>query len=286
MLRNLRRLNWPTVLWMAGLSICAPPCSARGSCTPQDSVTKPGDTKSRVKSRDSVTVTAKFTAEELEEGKINDVYQAVFLVEQKGDCETAIQRYKSEVIPLAEQSKFDVPKNKFLFLANRGIGNCYLTRLRYEDAEQTFQKIMDYLPIWPGTDDSDYPINFRQIATAQMGQQHWEAAEQSLKKSVSLFDLQIEKALKSENEFSRTEYSGNLRGSRDRSLAYLAIVFLREGRATEALKTADLSYDGATQPHVAAAFLKEVVKVGRSIAQVSGDEDAIAKWSKRTPSQK
>lgn len=286
MLRNLRRLNWATVLWVAGLSVCSLPCSAQGNPSSQDSVRKQTDTKSRLKSHDSVTVSAKFTPEELEEGKINDVYQAIYLVEQKGDCETAIQRYKSEVIPLAEQSKFEVPKNKFLFLANRGIGNCYLTHLRYEEAEQTFQKIMDYLPIWPGTDDSDYPINFRQIATAQMSQQHWEAAEESLKKSVSLFDPQIEKALKSDSEFSRTEHAGNLLGSRARSLAYLAIVFLREGRTTEALKTADLSYDGATQPHVAATFLNEVVKVGRSIAQISGDEDAIAKWSQRSPSQK
>ena len=156
---------------------------------------------------------------------------------------------------------------------------------RYEEAEQTFQKIMEYLPIWPGTDDSDYPINFRQIATAQMGQQRWEAAEESLKKSVSLFDPQIEKAMKSESEFSRTEHAGNLLGSKARSIAYLAIVYLREGRTPEALKTAELAYDEATQPHVSSTFVSEVVKVGRAIAQASGDEDAVAKWSQRSPRQ-
>jgi hypothetical protein len=41
-----------------------------------------------------------------------------------------------------------------------------------------------------------------------MGQQHWDAAEESLKKSVSLFDPQIEKALKSDNEFVRTDQVG------------------------------------------------------------------------------
>jgi hypothetical protein len=118
-----------------------------------------------------------------------------------------------------------------------------------------------------------------------MGQHRWEAAEESLKKSVSLFDPQIEKAMKSENEFSRTEHAGNLIGSKARSIAYLGIVYLREGRIAEALKTADLAYDEATQPHVSSTFVSEVVKVGRSIAQVSGDEDALAKWSQRSPRQ-
>jgi hypothetical protein len=140
---------------------------------------------------------------------------------------------------------------------------------------------MEYLPIWPGTDDSDYPINFRQIATAQMGQQNWEAAEDSLKRSISLFDPQIEKALKSDMEFWRTEHTGNLIGSKARSLAYLGIVYLREGRKLEGLQTAEIAYNTATRPHVPPSFLSEVVKVGLSIAKASGDENAISQWSVR-----
>jgi tetratricopeptide (TPR) repeat protein len=265
---------------MIGLSVCALTCFAQGS---QDSAKSP-DGKSRRMVHDSVTV--KLTPEDTEDEKINDAYQSVFLLEQQGDCETAIRRYESEVIPLAQRSKFEVPKNKFLFLANRGIGSCYLAQRRYEQAERRFAQIMEYLPIWPGTDDSDYPINFREIATAQMGQQHWEAAEDSLKKSVALFDSQIEKALKSDFEVSRTELAGNLIGSNARSLAYLGIVYLREGRKLEALKTAEIAYNTATKPHVPPSFLSEVVKVGFSIAKVSGDENAISQWSLRSPQQK
>jgi hypothetical protein len=79
---------------------------------------------------------------------------------------------------------------------------------------------MEYLPVWPGTDDSDDPINFRQIATAQMGQQRWEAAEESLNRSLVLLDLQIERALQSDSESSRTEHAGNLLWSKARSLSY------------------------------------------------------------------
>jgi tetratricopeptide (TPR) repeat protein len=207
MWRNSRRLGVIGVLFVVSLSGGVLPCFSHSNLVPQAGPTKPTGEKPKVKSHDSITVTANFTPEEVEEGKTNDVYQAIYLLQQKGDCESAIQRYKSEVIPLAAQSKFDVPKNKFLFLANRGIGNCYLQQKCFADAEASFTLIVQYLPIWPGLDDSDYPINFRQIAEAQMGQQHWQAAEESLKKSVLLFDPQIERALKSDFEFSRTEHA-------------------------------------------------------------------------------
>ena len=233
---------------------------------------------------DSVEVVAHLSPEEVEDGKLNDVYESIAQLQRKGTCTAEIiQRYQSEVIILAEKSIFNVPKNKFLFLANRDIGNCYMAQQRYVEAEQSFKQIMEYLPIWPGTDDSDYPINFREIATAQMGQQHWEAAEESLKKSVALFDPQIERALKSDSEFSRTEHAGNLLGSKSRSLSYLAVVYLREGRTSEALKTSELAYQDVTRPHVQATFLNEIVKVGNLIAQESGDEGAIAKWTQRSP---
>jgi tetratricopeptide (TPR) repeat protein len=267
------------MFFLFGLLLASAPTSAQNS-SPQT----PSPTSSKPVRHDSVEVIAHLSPEEVEGGKLNDAYETISQLQRKGTCSTEIiQRYRSEVIPLAEKFPFNVPKNKFLFLANRDIGNCYMAQGRYEEAEESFKKIMEYLPVWPGTDDSDYPINFRQIATAQMGQHRWEAAEESLNKSVALFDLLIEKALKSESEFGRTEHAGNLLGSKARSLSYLAIVYLRESRTTEALKAAERAYEEATRPHVQATFANEVLKVGISIAQQSGDEGAIARWSQRNP---
>jgi tetratricopeptide (TPR) repeat protein len=232
--------------------------------------------------RDSVEVVAKLSPEEVEEGKLNDVYQPIAEQQRKGNCSAEIiERYKSEVIPLAEKSAFNIPKNKFLFLANRDIGNCHLTQQDFVEAEASFQKILQYAPVWPGTDDSAYAINFRQIATAQMGQQRWRAAEESLQKSVSLFDPQIESAMKSDSEFSRTGHAGNLRGSKAMSLAYLGIVCLREGRTADALRTADSAFAEANQPNVPSTIARSIVQIGRSIAQTIGDKNAVAKWSQR-----
>lgn len=231
---------------------------------------------------DSVDVVVTLSPEEAEEGRLNQAYQSVAQQQRKGTCTPAIiERYRTEVLPLAEKSAFNAPKNKFLFLANRDIGNCYLGQRDYVEAEASFQKILQYVSVWPGTDDSAYPVNLRQIATAQMGQQRWHDAEELLQKSVSIFDSQIDKALKSDSEFFRTEHAGNLRGSKATSLAYLGIVYVREGRADDALKAADMAYAEAKKPNVSPSFVSEVVQLGRSIAQAIGDKDAIAKWSQR-----
>jgi tetratricopeptide (TPR) repeat protein len=230
----------------------------------------------------SVEVKAHLSPEEVEEGKLNDVYQPLSELQRNGSCTGAvIARYKSEVIVLAEKSSFNVPKNKFLFLANRDIGDCYLDQQNFAEAEAAFQKILQYLPVWPGIDDSAYPINFREIAMAQMGQQRWQRAEESLQKSVSLFNQQIDRAMKSDSEFMRTGHAANLGGSKAMSLAYLGIVYVREGRLGDALQSADLAFSEASKANVRSTVTNSVVKIGRLIAEATGDKNAIAKWAQR-----
>ena len=66
------------------------------------------------------------------------------------------------------------------------------------------------------------------------------------------------------------------------SLAHLGIVYMREGRNADALKTADMALDEAKKPNVSLRFVSDVVKIGRAIAQASGDKDALAKWAQRS----
>jgi tetratricopeptide (TPR) repeat protein len=234
---------------------------------------------------DSVEVVAKLSPEEIEEGKLNDAYESVAQEQRKGTCTAEIiQRYRSEVIPLAEKSAFNVPKNKFLFLANRDIGNCYLAQQKFVDAESSFQNILQYAPVWPGTDDSAYPINFRQIAMAQMGQQHWAQAEQSLLKSIALFDPQIAAGEKSDAEL-HSLLSRNYRGSQSLSYALLAAVYSREGRTQDALTTVEKAYDEVTKYQLAPQFHNQVIKIGKAIAGASGDSAAQRTWSQRNPIQ-
>ena len=59
-------------------------------------------------------------------------------------------------------------------------------------------------------------------------------------------ELMMDRCGTSCNEFSRTQHAGNVRGSKAVSLAYLGIVYLREGRTADALKTVDLAFAEAT----------------------------------------
>ena len=231
---------------------------------------------------DSVEVVEHLSREEVEDGKLNDLYQPVAQLQRNGTCTPdIIRRYESDVIPPAEKSTFNVPRNKFLFLANRDIGNCYLALQKFAEAEASFQKILQYAPVWPGTDDSAYPINFRQIATAQMGQQQWAAAEQSLLKSIALFEPQIAAAEKSHDDV-HSEFSRNYRGSQSRSYALLAVVYFREGLIQNALSAADKAYDQVTKYNLAPQYRNEVVNIGQSIASASGNSAAQKLWSERT----
>jgi len=256
------------------------PASAQN---PASQAQSPGSSKPT--RHDSAEVVAKLSPEEIEEGKLNDAYESIAQQQRKGTCTTEIiERYRSEVIPLAEKSAFNVPKNKFLFLANRDIGNCYVAQQKFAEAENSFQKILQYAPVWPGTDDSAYPINFRQIATAQMGQQHWAEAEQSLLKSIALFDPQIAAGEKSDAEL-HLQLSLNYRGSQSQSYALLAVVYFREGRTQDAITTVEKAYDEVTKYKLAPQFHNQVIKIGKAIADASEDSAAQRTWSQRNPIQ-
>ncbi len=267
-------------LIFVGLLLGSAPTSAQN---PMPQTQSPASSKPA--RHDSVEVVEHLSPEEVEEGKLNDLYESVAQLQRKGTCTTEIiGRYQSEVIPPAEKSKFNVPKNKFLFLANRDIGNCYLALQKFAEAESSFQKILQYAPVWPGTNDSTYPINFRQIATAQMGQQHWTEAEQSLLKSVDLFDPQIAAGEKSDAEL-HSQLSLNYRGSQSQSYALLAVVYFRQGRIQDALTTVEKAYDEVTKYKLAPQFHNQVLKIGKGIADASEDSAAKRTWSQRSPIQ-
>jgi tetratricopeptide (TPR) repeat protein len=230
---------------------------------------------------DSVDVTAKLSPEEVDEGRLNDLYQPIAQLRRKGDCTPQIvQRYQSEVIPAAEKSAFNVPKNKFLFLANTDVGICYLGQQKFSEAEMTFRKALENAAIWPGTNDSAYPITVRQIATAEMGQQRWAEAQELLLKSITLIDPQIAAGEKSDAELN-SHFTRNYRGSQSKGYSLLAMVYFREGRTQDALATMEKAYDEVSKFNLDAAYFNDVVTVGRRIADASGDSAARQTWSQR-----
>jgi tetratricopeptide (TPR) repeat protein len=167
------------------LPILFPPYAAQTtSSSTQDSSQSP--TK-RPRVDQSVVVSAHLTPEEVEEGRLNDIYQPIYQFQRTGDCEGIVKTAQSAVIPAAEQAKFETVRKKFLFLSYRSIGDCNFKAKEYADAEQTYIKAVDYAD----KDDSSYAINFESIALCRMAQQHLDSAEEPLRKAVSLLGDEI-----------------------------------------------------------------------------------------------
>lgn len=238
------------------------------------------DSRTRVSAPQSI-VEARLTSDALEESKINDVYQEVVKTHLQGDYRGAAEKYQSLVIPMAERAVSDRARRKFLFLSYRGLGNCYLAMSRFTEAEETFQKLFDYLPIWPGVEDSDYPINFESIAMARMGQQRWKAAEESLQKAVSIFDDQIGQAVTSGSDSRQSEHASKLRLSQDIALNLFAVVYFREQRYAEALEILERAYHQGITFDAPPEVVEQIADDGRAVSIAAGDVDAVAIWSQR-----
>ena len=238
------------------------------------------ESRKRVSAPQSI-VDARLTSDRIEEGKINDVYQQVVKIHLQGDYGAAADAYRSLVIPMAERTQSDATRRKFLFLSYRGLGNCYLAMSRFTEAEETFQTLFEYLPVWPGREDSDSPINFESIAMARMGQQRWKAAEESLQKAVSIFDEQIGSAAASSSDSLQNEHANMLRMSQDMALNLFAVVYFREQRYTEALEILERAYHQGVTFQAPSEVVEQIVDDGRAVSIAAGDVDAIAIWSKR-----
>jgi tetratricopeptide (TPR) repeat protein len=226
-------------------------------------------------------VDARFGSEQTDESKINDVYQEVVKVHLHGDYGEAADMYQSLVIPMAEKTPSNLTKNKFLFLGYRGLGNCYLAMSRFTEAEQTFQKLFEYLPVWPGLDDSGYPLNFESIGMARIGEQRWKPAEESLQKAVTIFDDQIARAANSSANSLLKQRLDKLRVSQDMALNLFAVVYFRERRYAQALTVLDRAYRQATEFGAPGDVVAQIIDDARGVSVAAGDADATAIWSRR-----
>ena len=236
----------------------------------------------RAKATDSIVVGAHLTPDEIEDGKINDAYQPIYHWSRETDCLQIVKLCETKIIPMAEHSRFEETRNKFLFLANRDIAGCEMKAGNYQEAEQRYQKLFEYIPVWPGTTDSDYPQNYRSIGAARMMQNRWKDAEAALKKSVGIFDEQIDRAAHSDSEFSRGEYRKDLMMSEAQALNLLGTAYFWDGRQTEAMDTLDKAYQEVIQSSATPEMIQQIIENGRAAASMIGDPIAKDKWDKRT----
>jgi tetratricopeptide (TPR) repeat protein len=247
---------------------------------PQDTTKKP-DTP-RVTATDSIVVGAHLTVEEIEDGKINDVYQPLYHWKQSTDCPKIVGLCETKIIPMAENSRFEETKNKFLFLANRDVAGCEMKAGQYEEAEQRYLKLLDLSSKWPGESDSGYPQLYSSIGSARIMQGHWKEAEAALEQAIRIFDEEIEKTLHSDSAFLRNEHSKNLKMSQAHSRNLLSSAYFWDGRRKEAMEMLEMAYQEALQSNAAPEMIRQIIENGRTAARLMEDAAAQGKWEART----
>ena len=82
-----------------------------------------------------------------------------------------------------------------------------------------------------------------------------------------------------------SEFSRNYRGSQSRSYSLLAVVYFREGLVQDALNSVEKAYDEVTKYNLASQYRNEVVNIGQSIANASGNSAVQKIWSERAPAK-
>jgi tetratricopeptide (TPR) repeat protein len=239
-------------------------------------------TQKRATAHDSIVVGAHLTPEEKEDGRINDAYQPLYHLKAPGDCQQIRDLDEKQIIPMAEQSNFEVTRNKFLYLANRDIASCEMSSGRYKEAEERYQRMFDFIKVWPGTDDSDYPLNFRLIGQARLAQMRWKEAQEPLEKSVATYGQEIERALHSDSKTTR-ESSKLLKMSDAMARQLLAVAYFRDDRQSEAMEILEQAYQEAIQSSATPKQIQTIIDSGRAASTALGDEGAKKKWDSRTP---
>jgi len=116
---------------------------------------------------------------------------------------------------------------------------------------------------------------------ARMGEQRWEAAEESLGKAVAIFDQQIGRVVASDSDSTQGEQANKLRMSQDIALNLFAVVYFREQRYTESLEVLERAYQQGIAFRAPSEVVEQIVNDGRAVAMAAGDADAIAIWSRR-----
>jgi hypothetical protein len=254
----------------------------------------------------SVTVPANFTPEEKEDDALNQHTAYAFGQVTDTNCQKVIDTYQADLIPMAEKAQFPKNKAKFLFIAHNAIDDCQMSQGRYIEAEQSFRDALAEADVWPGKDDTQYPILWFSMSAAQMKQDHWEDAEMSATHSADLYQERIEAqrkaaakaaadagaevakqgpkvqaAITREAAEEAEKSVEEIEKKRAEVLGMLAAYYIRSGDFDASAKTIEQAYKEAVAGKLEGEWRTGILEIGAHVADLRGDSSGSAKWAAR-----
>src|ERR1700722_2463240 len=213
---------------------------------------KDTDANGRVVSKQSVTVSAGFTPEQMEDDALNHHVANSFGCAADLDCQATTDKYKSDLIPAAEQAKFPRNKAKYLEIANDAIAQCDLKHGRYVEAERSLHQALTQAEVWPGKNDSAYPDLWLGLSLAQLSQEHWQDAAASATQAAAIHQTRIDNYSKILSTATDDAFADRMRGQirrekqqRATALSFIALSESREGNLDQATNMIEQAYQEA-----------------------------------------
>lgn len=231
----------------------------------------------------TIVVSAHFTPEEKEDDRLNGLYQPIYKMQQQHDCAGTLEQLRTVIIPAAEGSQFNVPRNKFLFLSYTGIADCDAAGGQFAEADQMYQKSLKFLPIWPGFNDSAYPRILCSIGITRLDRADWKGAQEPLEKADKVFSELIDKnaGANAESGSWRSEEINNLQRTHVTDLDYLAAAYFKDDRAKDSLALLERAYAEAKKCCSAQPVLQAIIRDGLAASLMTGDTEAQKLWTER-----
>jgi tetratricopeptide (TPR) repeat protein len=255
----------------------------KGTAPPSKNV----DANSRVVTKQSITIIASLTPEEKEDDELNHHSAYAFGSVTDTNCQTVIDTYKNDLIPIAEQAKFPKNRAKYLEIAHDATGKCQMTQGRYIEAEQSFRDALVQAEIWPGKDNFAYADLWIGLSAVQLKQEHWQEAEASAAESAAIHQGRIDDYNKVLSTVTG-EAADNMRKALQReqrwrsvSLSYVAVTKAREGNLDQAAKIIEQAYQEAVAGATPPEQLRNFEEFGAHIAELTDNAGDAAKWAIR-----
>jgi hypothetical protein len=249
---------------------------------------KDTDANGRVVSKQSVTVSAGFTPEQMEDDALNHHVANSFGCAADLDCQVTTDKYKSDLIPAAEQAKFPRNKAKYLEIANDAIAQCDLKHGRYVEAEQSLHQALTQAEIWPGKDDSAYPDLWLGLSLAQLSQEHWQDAAASATQAAAIHQTRIDNYSKILSTATDDAIADRMRGQirrekqqRATALSFIALSNSREGNLDQAANMLEQAYQEAVAGDAPPKDLRDIENFGARLATQTNNSAEAAKWAAR-----
>lgn len=254
-------------------SSTTPPAVTAPVAKPAPSTKKPPPNK-LTDANGRVIILSSSTPESKEDDAINHQMVYSFGVVTETNCQTIIDKYTNELIPVAQHAKFPKNQAKYLEIAHEAIGACQATQGRYIEAEQNLHQALTEAEIWPGKDDSKYADLWIALSTVQLKEEHWKDAEASATQAVTIrqgriddYNKVLPKVTGETADNIRKAIQGEQRW-RCTAFANLAYASFREGNLEQAAKLTEQAYQEGVAAKARPQDLQDIEYFGGHLADL------------------